>query len=233
MAGSYEALEAGNTGDALVDFTGGVCESINLKDGGYNQDLEKRQALFKSMERAMREKSLISASIRVSTQMIGLFQITEWYQVKNWTRPATWPNKLHDCNFWWFSEGYTCTRIFWPIAISNWCRSVKIIWNPRLFNVLYMNCNHIIYIHMYYSHCVFGEVYPPDRFNCGNVIWHTMYTCMCSVWTPSSITLSLFFLLDQKQRWDGKAHRNWLSDGTCIWCHSSEEGNYSVEQVSL
>lgn len=125
MAGSYEALEAGNTGDALVDFTGGVCESINLKDGGYNQDLEKRQALFKSMERAMREKSLISASIRVSTQMIGLFQITEWYQVKNWTRPATWPNKLHDCNFWWFSEGYTCTRIFWPIAISNWCRICK------------------------------------------------------------------------------------------------------------
>ena len=69
MAGSYEALEAGNTGDALVDFTGGVCESVNLKDGGYNQDLEKRQALFKSMERAMKEKSLISASIRVSATL--------------------------------------------------------------------------------------------------------------------------------------------------------------------
>ena len=65
LAGSYEALEAGNTGDALVDFTGGVCESINLKDGGYSQDTEKRQTLFKSMERATREKSLISASIRV------------------------------------------------------------------------------------------------------------------------------------------------------------------------
>lgn len=67
LAGSYEALEAGNTGDALVDFTGGVCESINLKDGGYSnkEDSEKRQTLFKSMERAMREKSLISASIRV------------------------------------------------------------------------------------------------------------------------------------------------------------------------
>ena len=68
MAGSYEALEAGNTGDALVDFTGGVCESVNLKDGRYGQDAEKRHALFKSMERAMREKSLISASIRVNTQ---------------------------------------------------------------------------------------------------------------------------------------------------------------------
>lgn len=67
MAGSYEALEAGNTGDALVDFTGGVCESVNLKDGGYADDTEKRQALFKNMERSMKEKSLISASIRVST----------------------------------------------------------------------------------------------------------------------------------------------------------------------
>ena len=50
-----------------MDFTGGVCESINLKDGGYGQDGEKRLGLFKSMERATREKSLISASIRVIT----------------------------------------------------------------------------------------------------------------------------------------------------------------------
>lgn len=68
LAGSYEALEAGNTGDALVDFTGGVCESINLKDGGYGQDGEKRLGLFKSMERATREKSLISASIRIKNR---------------------------------------------------------------------------------------------------------------------------------------------------------------------
>ena len=72
LAGSYEALEAGNTGDALVDFTGGVCESINLKDGGYSQDTDKRQALFKSMERATRDKSLISASIRVSFPLCDL-----------------------------------------------------------------------------------------------------------------------------------------------------------------
>ena len=72
LAGSYEALEAGNTGDALVDFTGGVCESINLKDGGYSQDTEKRQTLFKSMERAMKEKSLISASIRVCSLQVML-----------------------------------------------------------------------------------------------------------------------------------------------------------------
>ena len=74
MAGSYEALEAGNTGDALVDFTGGVCESISLKDGGYSQDQEKRLVLFKSMQRAMRDKSLIGASIRVSAvQTLGVY----------------------------------------------------------------------------------------------------------------------------------------------------------------
>ena len=76
MAGSYEALEAGNTGDALVDFTGGVCESIDLKNGGYIEDLDKRMTLFKSMERAMREKSLISASIRVSGKLIPCSYIT-------------------------------------------------------------------------------------------------------------------------------------------------------------
>ena len=73
LAGSYEALEAGNTGDALVDFTGGVCESINLKDGGYSEDAEKRLTLFKSMERATREKSLISASIRVHIYFTLIF----------------------------------------------------------------------------------------------------------------------------------------------------------------
>ena len=73
LAGSYEALEAGNTGDALVDFTGGVCESINLKDGGYSEDVEKRLTLFKSMERATKEKSLISASIRVHIYFTLIF----------------------------------------------------------------------------------------------------------------------------------------------------------------
>lgn len=89
MAGSYEALEAGNTGDALVDFTGGVCESINLKDGGYSQDTEKRQGLFKSMERAMREKSLISASIRVCSLLAcaNKMYISQVYRVP---APGVW-----------------------------------------------------------------------------------------------------------------------------------------------
>ena len=65
LAGSYEALEAGSTADALVDFTGGVSESVNLKDGGYSEDLDKRMDLFKVMLRAMKDNSLCSASVRV------------------------------------------------------------------------------------------------------------------------------------------------------------------------
>ena len=69
MAGTYEALEAGNTGDALVDFTGGVGEAINLREGGYANDSEKRVQLFKTMQKGMKDKSLMSASIKVI--MIG------------------------------------------------------------------------------------------------------------------------------------------------------------------
>ena len=47
MAGCYEALSGGQTGDAMVDFTGGVDEVIDLVGGGYRGDDEKRKALFK------------------------------------------------------------------------------------------------------------------------------------------------------------------------------------------
>ena len=46
MAGSYEALAGGQTGDALVDFTGGVNEAINIGEGGYENDEDKKTELF-------------------------------------------------------------------------------------------------------------------------------------------------------------------------------------------
>lgn len=67
LSGSYEALEAGNIADALVDFTGGVCESINLKDANYDDDEERRLEFFKSMQKAMDNSSLVGASISVNT----------------------------------------------------------------------------------------------------------------------------------------------------------------------
>ena len=66
LNGSYDALEAGNIADALVDFTGGVCESVNLKDAGFNEDEDRRLAFFTSMRKAMSDRSLVGASISVN-----------------------------------------------------------------------------------------------------------------------------------------------------------------------
>jgi len=65
LNGSYEALQAGNIADALVDFTGGVCESTNLQETGFSEDEDGRLAYFKTMQKAMGERSLIGASISV------------------------------------------------------------------------------------------------------------------------------------------------------------------------
>ena len=47
MAGCYEALIGGQTGDAMVDFTGGADEYLDLVGGGHRGDDEKTKALFK------------------------------------------------------------------------------------------------------------------------------------------------------------------------------------------
>jgi len=47
MAGCYEALIGGQTGDAMVDFTGGADEYLDLIGGGYRGDEERKKALFK------------------------------------------------------------------------------------------------------------------------------------------------------------------------------------------
>ena len=58
-------MEAGNIADALVDFTGGVCESTNLQETAFSQDEDSRLAYFKSMQKALGQRSLIGASISV------------------------------------------------------------------------------------------------------------------------------------------------------------------------
>ena len=57
LAGSYKALSGGRTGDALVDFTGGVNEFVELRtlfghtrdevDSPNPEEEEKRRTLFK------------------------------------------------------------------------------------------------------------------------------------------------------------------------------------------
>ena len=56
----------GQTGDALVDFTGGVNESIDIHEGGYQTDDTKQLDLFENLFKAHKHKALISCSIAVS-----------------------------------------------------------------------------------------------------------------------------------------------------------------------
>ena len=65
MCGCYEALDGGNTADALVDFTGGVSEPMDLMENGYKEDEEKQTELFERVLKVHNRGGLISCSIRV------------------------------------------------------------------------------------------------------------------------------------------------------------------------
>uniref|UniRef100_A0A3P9HBS9 Calpain 5a n=1 Tax=Oryzias latipes TaxID=8090 RepID=A0A3P9HBS9_ORYLA len=67
MFGCYEALDGGNTADALVDFTGGVSEPIDLIQNGYKEDDEKRDELFERVLKVHNRGGLISCSIRATS----------------------------------------------------------------------------------------------------------------------------------------------------------------------
>ncbi|XP_053229806.1 calpain-6 isoform X2 [Podarcis raffonei] len=63
MAGSYEALDGGNTAEAIVDFTGAVAESIDMIDGHYSHDIIERAKLFEDLLKVQRREGLISCYI--------------------------------------------------------------------------------------------------------------------------------------------------------------------------
>ncbi|XP_032115045.1 calpain-5 [Sapajus apella] len=67
LAGCYQALDGGNTADALVDFTGGVSEPIDLTEGDFANDETKRNQLFERMLKVHSRGGLISASIKAMT----------------------------------------------------------------------------------------------------------------------------------------------------------------------
>lgn len=56
LYGGYESLKGGKTSEAMVDFTGGVVESYELKDADDN--------LFKKILRNSKRSSLMSCSIK-------------------------------------------------------------------------------------------------------------------------------------------------------------------------
>ncbi len=66
LCGCYDALDGGNTADALVDFTGGVSEPMDLLEGKFLQEEESRNQLFERVLKIHSRGGLISCSIRVS-----------------------------------------------------------------------------------------------------------------------------------------------------------------------
>uniref|UniRef100_A0AAV2JC16 Calpain catalytic domain-containing protein n=1 Tax=Knipowitschia caucasica TaxID=637954 RepID=A0AAV2JC16_KNICA len=65
--GCYEALDGGNTADALVDFTGGVSEPVDLLEGHMASDEAARNQMFERVLKVHNRDGLISCSIRVLT----------------------------------------------------------------------------------------------------------------------------------------------------------------------
>ncbi|XP_072905046.1 calpain-5 [Hemitrygon akajei] len=64
LNGCYEALDGGNTGEALVDFSGGISEPVTLDRDGYGENAEKQKQLYKNLLKAHSRGALISCSIR-------------------------------------------------------------------------------------------------------------------------------------------------------------------------
>ncbi|XP_063320885.1 calpain-5-like [Pelmatolapia mariae] len=64
LNGCYEALEGGNTAEALIDFTGGVSEPLSLDSEALRLHSDQRRALFQTLTKVHECKSLITCSIR-------------------------------------------------------------------------------------------------------------------------------------------------------------------------
>ena len=68
LHGSYEVLDGGNLSDALVDFTSGVSEVINLEDDktGYRtEDPDRKKSLFKIMASEIEDHALMCCAVKV------------------------------------------------------------------------------------------------------------------------------------------------------------------------
>ncbi|XP_060688066.1 calpain-5-like [Hemiscyllium ocellatum] len=73
LAGCYEALDGGNTGDAIVDFTGSVAESIEVKN---TKDSIQRHKLFEKLLKVYNRGGLISCSIHLM-EAVSILEISK------------------------------------------------------------------------------------------------------------------------------------------------------------
>ena len=77
LHGSYEALEGGNTADAMVDLTGGVCEQIDLTTPEGKRVLSDR-CLWRKFKRARARSQLMACSFKtMGVSLTGMMSATE------------------------------------------------------------------------------------------------------------------------------------------------------------
>uniref|UniRef100_A0A1B6E2A2 Uncharacterized protein n=1 Tax=Clastoptera arizonana TaxID=38151 RepID=A0A1B6E2A2_9HEMI len=67
LYGSYDALREGHLSDALVDFTGGVSEVVDIDAGEYSVNQDKRSALFDKLLKEISEHSIMCFTIVAPT----------------------------------------------------------------------------------------------------------------------------------------------------------------------
>ncbi|KAM9440483.1 calpain-5-like isoform 2-T3 [Clarias gariepinus] len=66
LSGCYESLSGGNTGDAVVDFSGAVNEPVSLETGHYRTDPKEKDKLFSDLLQVYEMGGIISCSIVAS-----------------------------------------------------------------------------------------------------------------------------------------------------------------------
>jgi len=66
--GCYESLDGGNLSDALVDFTSGISETINIKDLKLSSDEQKRHEFFKTLLKQKENHALMCCAVAASSK---------------------------------------------------------------------------------------------------------------------------------------------------------------------
>ncbi|XP_053702895.1 calpain-5-like [Synchiropus splendidus] len=72
LSACYESLEGGNTGDAVVDFSGAVAEAISLEKEAYYKDQKKQDQLFEDLLKVYDRGGIISCSIKADPHEIEM-----------------------------------------------------------------------------------------------------------------------------------------------------------------
>lgn len=72
LSGCYQSLEGGNTGDAVVDFSGAVAEAIDLSKEQFYKDENRQDAFFEDLLKVWDRGGIISCSIRAEPHEIEL-----------------------------------------------------------------------------------------------------------------------------------------------------------------